>query len=339
MAGDVPSGDMTAEPQGRARRLVHLVSARERGARLADVLTRWLTAALSRPVPRSRVRAMIAAGAVSADGLVERNPGRPVRPGQRLEARVRPAALEPPRLRSDRPFRLSAGAVVYRDEAVIVVDKPPGLPTHATADPERPHLVGHVQRLLESEGRAPYVAVHQRLDRDTSGLVLFAIDPAANAALARAFEGRDVEKVYLALTLRPAVLPPTTFQVAVPLAATEGGRRARPSGPGALPATTDVIVREVLPRALLVEARPRTGRKHQIRVHLAHAGLPILGDTTYGVRRAGTSALAAPRLMLHAWRLSLPHPISGRGLACESPLPDDFRVALQALRRRLPPRG
>ncbi len=314
------------------RRLVRVVSGLEGGQRLADVLERWLTATLARPVPRSRVRALIAAGAARVDGHVQRNPGRLVRQGERLDALVRPAALCPPRVRSDRPFRLAAAAIVYRDEAVIVVSKPPGLPTHATVDPGRPHLVGHVQRLLESEGRAAYVAVHQRLDRDTSGLVLFAIDPRANAALARAFAGHGVQKVYLALTARPASLPPTSFRVAVPLTATQGGRRVVPGGPGALPATTDVVVREVLPRALLVEARPGTGRKHQIRVHLAHAGLPILGDASYGSVPA--RAFAVPRLMLHAWRLSLPHPISGRTLVCESPPPVDFRAALRAARHR-----
>ncbi len=281
---------------------------------------------------------MIVAGAVRADGRVERKPGRALRSGQRIEALVRPAALQPPRVRSDRPFRLDAGAIVYRDEAVIVVSKPPGLPTHATADPERPHLVGHVQKLLAAEGRAPYVAVHQRLDRDTSGLVLLAVDPAANPGLARAFEGRAVEKVYLALTARPPVLPATSFRVELPLAVPEGGGRVRPGGRGALPAATDVVVREVLPRALLLEVRPRTGRKHQIRVHLAQAGLPILGDSSYGPGPAPARALPVPRLMLHAWRLSLPHPVSGRALACESPLPDDFRAALRAA-RRCPPGG
>jgi 23S rRNA pseudouridine1911/1915/1917 synthase len=327
-----PVSDMTGERQGPTRRLVRVVGRHEAGGRLVDLLAGWLTAALARAVPRSRVRAMIAAGAVRADGRVERNPGRPLRPGQRLEALVRPSALQPPRVRSDRPFQLSAGAIVHRDEALIVVSKPAGLPTHATADPERPHLVGHVQGLLAAEGRAPYVAVHQRLDRDTSGLVLFAIDPAANAALARAFQGREVEKVYLALTARPDLLPAASFRIDTPLGPTEGGRRICPGGPDALPAQTDVVVREVLPHALLVEARPRTGRKHQIRVHLAHVGLPILGDASYGPGRARPPALAVPRLMLHAWRLSLPHPISGRPLACESPLPEDFRQALRAAR-------
>jgi 23S rRNA pseudouridine1911/1915/1917 synthase len=333
---------MSREPQDGPRRLVRVVGAQASGERLVDVLAGWLLAVLGRPVPRARVRAMIAIGAVRKDGRVERNPGRVLRPGQRIEALVRPAALFARRVRGDRPFRLEGGAIVHRDSALIVVDKPPGLPTHATADPTRPHLVGHVKRLLESEGRAPYVAVHQRLDRDTSGLVLFALDPAANAGLARAFESRAVEKVYLALTARPAVVPPRRFRIAAPLAATDGGHRTRPGGPDALPAATDVVVREVLPQALLVEARPRTGRKHQIRAHLAQVGLPILGDCVYGPGPAGAGGPQATRLMLHAWRLSLPHPLSGRALVCESPLPDDFRAALLAARRpaaRRPARG
>ncbi len=303
--------------------------ASEAGMRLVDALARWLGHALAEPVARSRVRAMVAAGAVRVDGRVERNPGRPLREGQRLEALVRTAALAPPRLRSDRPFSLDAAAVVYRDQALIVVSKPPGLPTHATADPARPHLVSHVQQLLAAEGRAPYLAVHQRLDRDTSGLVLFALDPAVNAALARAFEGRLVEKAYLALTVRPAPLPARCFRIDAPLSVDE--RSGKVQVGGSRPATTDVVVREVLEHALLVEARPHTGRKHQIRAHLAHAGLPILGDGRYGgdVARGGPPV---PRPMLHAWRLSLPHPISGRTLACESPVPDDFREALRALR-------
>lgn len=332
--GDVPFTDMTPERSERARRLVLVVAPRAEGGRLVDLLADWLPTKLARPVPRSRVRAMIAAGAVRVGGVVERNPGRAVRTGQRVFALVRPSALVARGVRSDQPFRLGRDAVVHRDEALIVVSKPPGLPTHATADPHRPHLVGHVQRLLESEGRAPYVAVHQRLDRDTSGLVLFALDRAANAELARAFEERLVEKVYLALTARPGVLPPARFRVVAPLATTEGGRRARPGGPGALPAETDVVLREVLPRALLVEARPKTGRKHQVRAHLAYAGLPILGDATYGPADPPAHAVPAPRLMLHAWRLSLPHPISGRSLVCESPPPEDFQATLRAARRR-----
>jgi 23S rRNA-/tRNA-specific pseudouridylate synthase len=86
-----------------------------------------------------------------------------------------------------------------------------------------------------------------------------------------------------------------------------------------------VAVREVLPGALLVEARPLTGRKHQVRAHLAHAGLPVLGDVAYG-------GPPAPRVMLHAWRLRLRHPLTGEPLRLESPLPADFRAALARAR-------
>ncbi len=298
-----------------------------------DVLAGLLRGVLTGPVALARVRAMVVSGAVRADGTVERNPGKRLRPGVRLEALVRPAALASPRERFDRPFQLDARAIAYRDDSLIVVSKPPGLPTHATVDPERPHLVRHVQALLAAEGRGSYLAVHQRLDRDTSGLVLFGTDAAANPALARAFQGREVEKSYLALTARPARLPPAVLRIGTPLGSTEGGRRTRAGGAGAVPAETEVLVREVLPGALLVEARPRTGRKHQIRAHLAQVGLPILGDARYGPSRWPASAVRVPRLMLHAWRLALPHPLSGQRLVLESPLPDDFRAALAAARR------
>jgi 23S rRNA pseudouridine1911/1915/1917 synthase len=98
-------------------------------------------------------------------------------------------------------------------------------------------------------------------------------------------------------------------------------------GAGARPAETDVIVREAMAGALLVEARPLTGRKHQVRAHLAHVGLPVLGDPTYGGRASGV-----PRLMLHAWRLGLKHPLTGEPLSIESPPPADFEA--ERARRR-----
>ncbi len=317
----------------KLRRFARQVSEQEAGERLIDALGRWLPAALGRPVPRSRVRAMIAAGAVRVDGRVQRGAGRALRAGQRIDALVSREALAPPRARTDRPFVLTADSIVYRDDALLAVSKPPGLPTHATADPQRPSLVRHVQDLLASEGRARYVAVHQRLDRDTSGVVLFAIDPKANRGLAAAFLRGEIEKSYLALTVRSRALPPERFRITAPLSFGETRHRrgrVRAGGEGAQPAVTDVLLREVLPTRLLVEARPRTGRRHQIRAHLAHAGLPIVGDELYG----GGSAARAPRMMLHAWRLSLPHPLNGRTLVLESPLPPDFQGVLDAARRQ-----
>lgn len=317
---------------------MRLVGDGEDGSRVADVLGRWLPDALGRPVARARVRAMIATGVVRLDGAPVRRAGRPVRAGQRLEAWVRLEHLAGRGPSADRPFALSAAAVLYHDDALLAVDKPSGLPTHATADPMRPHLVSHVERFLAGTGRArPHVAVHQRLDRDTSGIVLFGIDRRANAGLARAFSARQVAKTYVALTARPAPPPPRRFRIDSRLDphGDGGNGRVRVVASGGLDARTGVRVLEVLPDALLVEATPVTGRKHQIRVHLAEAGMAILGDPLYG-RPPGRSRPFVSRLMLHARRLELKHPLSGVPLVIESPLPADFLRALRALRG---PRG
>jgi len=276
----------------------------------------------------ARVRALVAAGGARVDGVVRREAGRPTRAGEQVEAVVRPHLLRAKAEATDRPFRLGPETILYRDEALLAVDKPPFLPTHAAADPSRPSLVASVLGYLREAAGGVYLAVHQRLDRDTSGVVLFVTDPRANEGLARAFEGREVEKEYVALTARPSSLPRRRFLAAAPLAepGPGGARRVRVGGPGAKPAETAVLVREVLPRALVVEARPRTGRKHQVRAHLAAAGMPILGDRVYG------GGGAVPRLMLHARRLRLPHPLTGRPVVIESPLPADFRRVLSRLR-------
>jgi 23S rRNA pseudouridine1911/1915/1917 synthase len=314
--------------EGGPRRLDLRVSPADAGARLADALARWVSAALGRPVPRARVRALVVAGQVRVDGAVLRVPGRPLRAGQRVQAVVRPDLLLPRAERTDRPFSLTERAVLYRDVALLAVDKPPGLPTHATADPSRPSLVAHVERYLRELGQAAYVGVHQRLDRDTSGVVLFAIDARANAGLARAFAEGRVEKTYLALVARPAVVPRGRVVVRRPVGP-GGGKASTPREEAGKAAETEIVVREVLADALLVEARPRTGRRHQVRVHLAHAGMPILGDAVHG-----DAGPRAPRPMLHAHRLALPHPLTGEPLAIASPLPEDFASLLVRLRAR-----
>jgi RluA family pseudouridine synthase len=252
---------------------------------------------------------------------------------------VRPELLRSRAERTDRPFRLTGRSVLFQDDALLAVDKPPRLPIHATADPSRPSLVGHVERFLRTLGRAAYVGVHQRLDRDTSGVVLFATDKRANAGLARAFLERRVEKTYVALVARPAAVPAGTMVVRTPVGSGRGtvsSDRPRGRAPGLeaggrnrhdRPAETEIVVREVLADALLVEARPRTGRRHQVRVHLAQQGMPILGDRVYG-----DAGERAPRPMLHARRLALEHPLTREPLVLESPLPDDFVGLLARLR-------
>jgi 23S rRNA pseudouridine1911/1915/1917 synthase len=302
---------------------------REVGRRLVDVLREWLRERLSDEVPMARVRALVASGGVRVDGDVARAPGRPLRRGEHIEALLDPEQLRARAQLVDRPFELTADRVLFLDDALIAVDKPPGLPTHATADPARPSLVGHVERFLESRGVRATLAVHQRLDRDTSGVVVFGLDPRANEGLARAFAERLAEKRYLALTATPREPVPPRFRVSAAIGpATAGQPSVKVGGPDARPAETDVIVRENLDGALLVEARPLTGRRHQVRVHLAHAGVPILGDELYG--RADPRV---PRLMLHAWRLALKHPVTGEPLRLEAPIPSDFAVLLATQRR------
>ncbi len=319
-------------------RLVRTVGASEAGQALIDLLAGWTGLALGAAVPRSRLRASIVAGVARVDGAPCRAPGRPLAAGSKVVARLHLPALRPPTERTDRPFVLTPEAVLFRDEWLIAVDKPPGLPTHGTADRSRPSLVSAVERLLAGADRRPYLAVHQRLDRDTSGVVLFAIDRSANEGLARAFAGGEVGKSYLALVARTGAEPPSRFDVRQPLSTDDDGR-VRVGGAGAKPALTEVEVKERLGPVLLVEARPHSGRKHQVRVHLAHAGLPVLGDGRYGprVRRRSRGheqgSLTAPRLMLHAARLALPHPVSGRRLVLASPLPPDFAGLLQKARR------
>jgi RluA family pseudouridine synthase len=281
------------------------------------VAREWLAALFGDPPARAAVRRLIMAGAVRIDGRALRVPAFALPSGARLEMTVRPDLVR----RDAGPRALDPRLVLYEDDAVIALDKPPGLPTVATADPSRAHLAGLVQRFLESRGSGPVaLGVHQRLDRDTSGVVLFVKDRSASAAVAAQFESRAVEKTYLALTVRPARLPPARWRADEAIG--DGSEPGRP-------AITEFTLVEAAPRGLLVEARPRTGRKHQVRIHLAGAGLPILGDATYG-----GDAREAPRVMLHAARLALRHPVTGAPLVVTSPLPRDFQDALERIRGR-----
>jgi RluA family pseudouridine synthase len=279
---------------------------------------------------------MIMAGAVRVAGRPVRRPGLPLGTGVALEASVRLESLG--RERSPDVDPVSTVRILYEDHALIAVDKPPGLPTVPTADPRRAHLVGLVKALLaRREGgliprdSEPYVGIHQRLDRDTSGIVLFTRDRAANKGLAAAFAAHTVQKTYRALTHRPAQVSAGSWTVENHLGEAVKGQGPRMASvrTGGLLARTEFTVHAAFPGGLLVEARPRTGRKHQIRVHLAEEGLPILGDILYGAD-AGT----APRAMLHAARIAFVHPLSGIEIVIESPDPPDFQQVLEGLPSR-----
>jgi 23S rRNA pseudouridine1911/1915/1917 synthase len=288
------------------------------GVPLAAFLSAWLPGALGLPLSRGALRTLVMAGAVTVDGRPFRRPGAVLRPGAAVVARVDPSRLGPPSGEREVAQAFGTGRFLYRDALVLVVDKPAGLPMHATADAARPNLFDLVRGLLRAEGVAePYLGLHQRLDRETSGAVLFTLDRTANGPIARALAtGEGIAKTYHALCARPRVRLPAAWRDEGPLG--DGGPLAR----------TAFAVLRSMADALLVEARPQTGRKHQIRIQLAARGAPILGDARYG----GDPG-AAHRVMLHAHRLALRHPSTGETVTVTSPYPPDFAALLASLAR------
>lgn len=221
--------------------------------------------------------------------------------------------------------------ILYEDDWVIAVHKPSGLPTQGTVDPNRDHLVAALTRLLTArDGRVPYLGLHHRLDRDTSGIVILARAKKANRGLTDAFRDRLAKKTYWALSQKVeepghAFFKGGKWEVDNHLARERGGgsHRQRSVHSGGDKAQTDFVLLEVAGDRALVEASPRTGRTHQIRVHLSEGGLPILGDLLYkGPGRVDGKKVG--RVMLHAYRLVIPHPITGELLTVECSPPRDF---------------
>lgn len=221
----------------------------------------------------------------------------------------------------------SPDLILYVDSDLLVVNKPAGLPVLPDGYlPEAPFLKG----LLQAE-HGPLWVVH-RLDKDTSGVVVLARNAPAHRSLNIQFEKRQVSKVYHALAMGA---PSWESQsVTLPLRV-DADRRHRTAvdNRGGKPAATDLRILERFSASVLVEAQPHTGRTHQIRVHLAAVGLPILADSLYGGRSAESDAgPLIDRLALHAWRLSFTHPTSGQAAAFEAAYPDDFAAAVELLR-------
>lgn len=212
---------------------------------------------------------------------------------------------------SPRPATLR---VIYEDSLIFVVDKPAGL---LSTGPDS----------VESRLRAmhPEILPVHRLDRETSGCLMFARTPESQATMEKEFEGRRVEKVYQAIAI--GLFPPTLTKLERPV--------------GGLTALTEFRIVRRNPVASHIEARPRTGRTHQIRVHLQQAGFPLAGDRMHSTRAVKDELIRQlPRQMLHAWRLSWNDPVSGERKKAQATPPVDFRDTLVALRLApLPKRG
>ena len=228
--------------------------------------------------------------------------------------------------------------ILYEDEHVLAVDKPAGLLVIPGREPAERTLRDEVTDYLAPGGQRPYV-VH-RLDRGTSGVVLFARTAEAHRALNLSFDGHEVEKVYLALVTGD--LEGEDVIKAMLHTARRGRMRPARQSEMGLKSMTRWKAIERFGRFTLLEVRPETGRAHQIRVHLKFIGHPLAFDPSYGRKQSLTARDLNPdapkdivltRSPLHAASIRLPHP-SGKGtLFVEAPLPNDFARALKVLRR------
>lgn len=199
--------------------------------------------------------------------------------------------------------------IVHEGQGLLVINKPSGLLTHATADKSRENLV---DLLRTHRPDLTALTLQHRLDRETSGLILLTISDEVRAGIAQQFAERRATKEYLCWVKGKRLAQ--SWTVDAPLQERSGRIRV---GPGQ-EAQTDFSLQRRQGSYCLLMAKPRTGRKHQIRAHLAHRKLPIVGDALF-------AGVPAPRLMLHAYSLEIEHPISGQRLRWTAEPPPDFQ--------------
>ena len=284
-------------------------------------LDRWLRVHFPE-VNHGRLAKWLRTGQVRVDSR-RAKPSLRLAPGQTI--RIPPVQASPDSQRPAPPAAPLAkadaaalrAAVLYRDDDLLILDKPPGLAVQGGSGTRR-HLDGMLDALRGGAAERPRL-VH-RLDKDTSGVLVLARNAFAAAGLTRAFRGRAVEKTYWALVVgapRPAT---GTIRLALAKRPGVGGEKTVPAAAGR-PAVTDYAVIEVAGRrAAWLALRPRTGRTHQLRAHCVALGTPIAGDGKYGGKAAFLPGLG-PRLHLHAQAITVPHPRGGRPVTAAAPLP------------------
>jgi 23S rRNA pseudouridine1911/1915/1917 synthase len=237
--------------------------------------------------------------------------------------------------------------VLYEDDHLLAVDKPSGMACHPVGRIRHGTLINrlHARYRSEAPGRDVVPRLAHRLDRDTSGVVLCVKHREADRRATDLFTLRRVRKTYLAIVRGVPARP--AGRIEAPLGADPAGETALHQRvcPDGYPATTDWSVARAFRRHALLELHPLTGRTHQLRVHLAHLGHPIVADHLYGDLRplhaldeaphlpAAEETVLLGRLALHAHRIELPHPLSGEPLSITSPIPPDLAGALGALER------
>jgi 23S rRNA pseudouridine1911/1915/1917 synthase len=277
-----------------------------------------------------QIRDAIEKGQVTVDGRIEKDPGLDVRTGAVVE------------LNRNRPAQSRARAafdILHEDDHIIVVNKPAGLlsiPSSPEAGPSEDTVLRRVREYMNfKRGHKTYVGMLHRLDRDTSGSLAVALSKDAHAAGREMFKEHLFERHYLALVQGIPDPPHGTIKARISSGYRDGRRKLVDEDDPGLDAATDYKVRERLNGAALLELRLHTGRQHQIRLHLEKLGHPLLGERVYSghqaIRPSGHQ-VAAKRNMLHAWTLAFPHPLTGKTIAVEAPIPPDFARMMNRLR-------
>jgi len=281
-------------------------------------LDRYLVLALPQ-FSRSRLQTLIRAGDVQLQGQA-------ARPRETVHAGDVVRLTEPPVQEIEAQAEEIPLHLLFEDDDLLVLNKPAGLVVHPGAGNQTHTLVNallhHCTSLSGIGGKQRPGIVH-RLDKETSGCLVVAKNDAAHQHLSRQFAEREVKKIYLALVAGTLKRPRGTIDAAIGRHPVQRKKMAVHRTKGRI-ARTDYRVLQAGGGVSLVECAIHSGRTHQIRVHLHHIGHPVIGDSLYGKK------VAAPRQMLHAWKLGFTHPRTNERLFCEAPVPEDFRTALDA---------
>lgn len=311
---------------------------------LNELLRTELPRLIGTEVSNSKIRRLIVAGSVSVGGRQVRVPAFVLRTGSEVFVQIDEEKLFFEKQPDDIDYELIPKDILFEDESIIVVNKPTHFPTEAGMVGSRDNLHSAIVRFLFERQKIehpnaknpPYLGIMHRLDRDTSGVILFTKARAVNSACHDMFENHTARKVYNAIVCLPQK-ELSIFPVGKKITVDFPMGRISPKGQpakwgrvsekdGGLSSRTAFEVLRQCDFAfagaspaknysfLLVKCSPLTGRTHQIRVHLASLGIPILGDTLYG-------GLSHERIMLHAESLTFPHPVTGEEMCVTAPVP------------------
>ena len=269
---------------------------------------------------RSLAERLIDIGGVHLGGRRMRRCSQPVSTCDKIEVFIDKQSLQ--------SITLSEELILYRDQDLIVLDKPAGMATQPAPSRYQGTVYAELQNMLRNSGRKdlrPSIGMVQRLDRDTSGVMVFSIHKRAHKKMTEAFLGRDIDKVYWALVSGSP--EDEQGQFCSQLARRRSTNLVVSVARGGKPAETRYRLLQTMHQTSLIEVQLITGRSHQIRAHFAEAGLPLLGDTAYGGPPM-VNDFNIPRQMLHSRQLSFCHPVTGKEMMFTAPLPKDFSSVL-----------